>query len=218
MPEHRAARLTLVLADDHPIVLDGLKRLFEVEPDVEVVARCRDGDEALAAVRRSHPDVLVLDLLMPRRDGLETLAALAEEGLPVRVVVLTAVLDDDRLLRAVRLGARAVVLKDMAPELLVEAVRTVHSGGHWLEKGLGGRALRRLLQREADRHGTGRILTPRELEIVKMVARGLRNRAIGDALHITEGTVKIHLHNIYDKLGLGSRLELALFAQQKGLD
>jgi len=218
MPGNRAAGLTLILADDHPIVLDGLDQLFRLEADIRVTARCSDGDEVLRAVRREPPDVLVLDLLMPGRDGFDVLESLEEEQIDVRTVVLTASLDDDQLLRAVRLGARGVVLKDMAPRLLVEAVRTVHGGGYWLEKGLGSRALLRLLEKEAEPGEGVRRLTPRELEIVRLISRGLRNRAIGEALHITEGTVKIHLHNIYEKLGIGSRLELARFAQRKGLE
>jgi DNA-binding NarL/FixJ family response regulator len=208
---------TLVLADDHPIVLDGLEQLFRLEAGLEVVARCRDGEETLQAVRRLAPDVLVLDVRMPGGDGLAVLHTLEEEGLPTRVVLLTAGLEDEQLLEAIRAGARGVVLKDMAPQLLVEAVRTVLGGGQWLEKGLGGRALTRLLQRERGLAEAARHLTPRELEIVRMVASGLRNRAIADRLYITEGTVKVHLHNIYEKLGVDGRVELTLYAQEKGL-
>lgn len=208
---------TLVLADDHPIVLDGLEQLFRLEAGLEVVARCRDGEETLQAVRSLAPDVLVLDVRMPGGDGLAVLHTLEEEGLPTRVVLLTAGLEDEQLLEAIRAGARGVVLKDMAPQLLVEAVRTVLGGGQWLEKGLGGRALTRLLQRERGLAEAARHLTPRELEIVRMVASGLRNRAIADRLYITEGTVKVHLHNIYEKLGVDGRVELTLYAQEKGL-
>lgn len=208
---------TLVLADDHPIILDGLEQLFRLEEGLEVVARCRDGGETLQAVRELLPDVLVLDVRMPGADGLEVLRALEGEDLPTRVVLLTAGLEDDQLLDAIRAGARGVVLKDMAPQLLVEAVRTVLRGGQWLEKGLGGRALTKLLQRERGLQEASRFLTPRELEIVRMVARGLRNRAIAEKLFITEGTVKVHLHNIYEKLGVDGRVELTLYAQEKGL-
>jgi DNA-binding NarL/FixJ family response regulator len=208
---------TLVLADDHPIVLDGLEQLFRLEAGLDVVARCRDGEETLQAVRSLAPDVLVLDVRMPGGDGLAVLHRLEEEGLSTRVVLLTAGLEDEQLLEAIRAGARGVVLKDMAPQLLVEAVRTVLGGGQWLEKGLGGRALTRLLQRERGLAEAARHLTPRELEIVRMVASGLRNRAIADRLYITEGTVKVHLHNIYEKLGVDGRVELTLYAQEKGL-
>lgn len=208
---------TLVLADDHPIILDGLEQLFRLEEGLEVVARCRDGAETLQAVRELEPDVLVLDVRMPGPDGIEILRELSGEGLPTRVVLLTAGLEDDQLLEAIRAGARGVVLKEMAPQLLVEAVRTVLRGGQWLEKGLGGRALTKLLQRERGLSEASRLLTPRELEIVRMVARGLRNRAIAETLFITEGTVKVHLHNIYEKVGVDGRVELTLYAQDKGL-
>ena len=217
MPDDHAAPITVVLADDHPLVLDGLQSLFAFESDIRVLAHCRDGEETLRKIRELSPDVAVLDLLMPRRDGFEILEAILEESLAVRALVLTAGLDDEQLLRVVRLGAKGVVLKDMAPELIVQAVRTVHAGGYWLERGLGGRALQRLLQRDSDLEATQKVLTTRELDIVRCVAQGLRNRVIGERLHITEGTVKIHLHNIFEKLGLESRLELARFAQRKGI-
>jgi DNA-binding NarL/FixJ family response regulator len=209
--------ISLVLADDHPIVLDGLEQLFAVESDFEVVARCRNGDETLEAVRRLRPDVLVLDVRMPGIDGLSVLQQLEGAGLPTRVVLLTAAVGDEQLVEALRLGARAVVLKESAPRLLVEAVREVHAGGEWLEKGLVGRALRRLMDRESGLREAIRALTTRELEIARLVAEGLRNRAIGERLFISEGTVKIHLHRIYEKLGVDGRLELALYAREKGL-
>jgi DNA-binding NarL/FixJ family response regulator len=208
---------TLVLADDHPIVLDALEQLFRLEDGLEVVGRCRDGEATLQAVRTLEPDVLVLDVRMPGPDGLDVLRALDAERSATRVVLLTAELEDDQLLEAIRAGARGVVLKDMAPQLLVEAVRTVLGGGQWLEKGLGGRALTKLLQRERGLQEATRHLTPREMEIVRMVAQGLRNRAIAEKVHITEGTVKVHLHNIYEKLGVDGRVELTLYAQGKGL-
>lgn len=208
---------TLILADDHPIVLDGLEQLFRLEEGFDVVGRCRNGEETLEAVRRLRPDVLLLDVRMPGPDGIDVIRAMAEEGLPTRVVLLTAGLEDDQLLEAIRSGARGVVLKDMAPRLVVEAVRTVLGGAQWLEQGLGGRALSKLLQRERGLEEASRRLTPRELEIVRMVARGLRNRAIAERLHITEGTVKVHVHNVYQKLGVDGRVELTLYARDKGL-
>jgi DNA-binding NarL/FixJ family response regulator len=207
----------LVIADDHPIVLDGLEQLFRLEQGYTVVARCRDGEETLEAVRKHRPDVLVLDVKMPGRDGLAVLRELGAEGSTTRVVLLTAALEDERLLEAIRLGARGVLLKDMAPELLVEAVAAVHAGGHWLERGLGGRALQRLLQRDAARREAEQVLTSREVEIVRMVASGMRNRKISETLFISEGTVKIHLHNIYQKVAVDGRVELTLYAQRHGL-
>jgi two-component system nitrate/nitrite response regulator NarL len=209
--------ITLVLADDHPIVLDGLEQLFRLEPDFRVVARCRDGEETLRALRDHRPDVVVLDVRMPRRDGLEVLREIRGWDLPTRVVLLTAALDEDRLVEALRLGAGGVVLKEMAPNLLVEAVREVHAGGRWLDQRSMSLALGGLFDKEGAAREPAQALTPRELEIVRMVCRGLRNRAIAEQLCISEGTVKIHLHNIYQKTGVDGRLELTLYAQGRGL-
>jgi len=209
--------IRVALADDHPIVLDGLEQLFRLEPDIEIVARCRDADEALRALRSAVPDVLVLDLLMPGGGGLELLRAVSDTEASTRIVLLTAVVDDDQLLEAIRLGARGVVLKDMAPQLLVDAIREVHSGGEWLEQGLGGRALRRLLSREKRASESARLLSSREREIVRLAATGLRNRAIADRLAISEGTVKVHMHNIYEKLDVNGRIELTNYARENGL-
>lgn len=209
--------IRLILADDHPIVLEGLEQLFRVEPDFQVVARCRDGEEALREVRAHQPDVLVLDIRMPRRDGLDVLRTVRLEGLTTRVVLLTAALEEEQLVEALRMGVGGVVLKEMAPHLLVEAVREVYSGGSWLDKGSVSRVVSKLLEKEEGGREDHQLLTPRELEVVRMVARGLRNRAIAEQLFISEGTVKIHLHNIYQKLGIDGRLELAVYAQGKGL-
>lgn len=206
--------IRLLLADDHPIVLDGLEQLFRLEEDCEVVGRARDGVETLRKLRELRPDVLVLDVRMPRGDGMEVLRALAAEELPSRVVLLTAAIDDQDLLTAIRLGAQGVVLKEAAPERLVDAVRRIAAGGHWLEPGLVSRALGRRRGAEPPEE---RPLTPREREIVRGVARGLRNREIADQLHITEGTVKIHLHHIFEKLRVKGRVELALLAQERRL-
>jgi DNA-binding NarL/FixJ family response regulator len=201
--------IRLVLADDHPIVLEGLRQLLAAEAGFAVLAACADGEEALRAVREHRPDVLVLDLHMPKVDGLAVLRQLRAESLSTRVVILTASLADHNVLEAVRLGARGLVLKEMASELVVRCVRTVHAGGEWLERGL--------VRREAGAEEVARVLTPREIEIVRLVARGGRNKVIARELGITEGTVKIHLHNIYEKLGIESRTELALYAQRKSL-
>jgi len=209
--------IRVVIADDHPLVLDGLQQLFTLEPDIEVVGRCRDADEALRALRAQHPDVLVLDLLMPGGGGLELLRAVHGEDLDTKFVVLTASVDDDQLLEAIRLGAQGVVLKDMAPQLLVDAVREVHRDGQWLEKGLGGRALRLLLTREGKASQAARLLSAREREIVRLVAAGYRNKAIAERLSISEGTVKVHVHNVYEKLDVNGRIELTLYARENGL-
>lgn len=209
--------ISLVLADDHSLLLDGLEQLFRQEGGFSVLGRASDGVEALDAVRRLHPDVLILDLKMPRLDGLAVLRALASERLPTRVVLLTAELEESSVTEAVRLGVGGLVLKELAPRVLVEAVCQVHAGGRWLEGRAVGRALEQLLRREAGERAAAALLTPREIEIVRRVASGLRNKEIAKRLGISESTVKVHLHNIYEKLRVDGRVALTLYAQAKGL-
>jgi len=209
--------IRLVLADDHPITLDGLESLFRREPDFQVLACCRNGEEALQAVREHRPDVLFLDIRMPRQDGLAVLRAMKNEGLPTRVVLLTAGLNEEHVLEAVRLGAAGMVLKEMAPQVLIECARKVHAGERWLEAGSLARALEGLLRREAGAREVAETLTPREIEIVRMVAASLRTHEIADKLCISEGTVKNHLHHIYEKLQVGGRLELTRYAKDRAL-
>ena len=209
--------IRVVLADDHPIVLDGLETLFRMEQDIQVVARCVNGEEALRAVRQHRPDVLILDIRMPGKDGLEVLREMQGDGLPTQVVLLTVALDEDETVEALRLGVRGVVLKEMAPQMLIQCVRKVHAGEQWVERRSVGRAVEKLLRREAGAREVAGVLTPREIQIVRMVAAGRRNKEIADTLCISEGTVKIHLHHIYEKLQLDGRLALVLYAQDKGL-
>jgi DNA-binding NarL/FixJ family response regulator len=209
--------IRLVIADDHPIVLDGLEQLFLLEKDCEVVARARNGDEALRAVRQFQPDVLVLDLRMPGTDGLAVLGEMRREALPTRVVILSAMNDDD-LFEGIRLGARGVVLKDMAPRLLMQCVRTVHAGGKWLEKGVATSAVDKLLEREAGIQAVAETLTPRELEVARMIAKGVPSKTVASRLAISEGTAKLHLHHVYEKLKVEGRVGLMRFMQSRGLD
>lgn len=207
--------IRIAIADDHPIVLDGLEQLFKLESDFEIVARCTNGDEAIAAVRDLAPDILVLDIRMPRRNGISVVREIQRDRMPTRVVLLTAALDEEEILEAVRLGVRGLVLKEMAPKILIQCVRQVHAGGEWLEKETISRALSKLLKRDSSSPASN--LTPRETEIVGMVASGLRNKEIASRLSISEGTVKIHLHSIYEKLQVGGRLELSVYARDHGL-
>ena len=209
--------IELVLVDNCPIVLDGLTQLFQAEPDMKVLARCATQEETLQAVRIHRPDVLILDICIPITAGLAVLREMKEAKLPTRVVVFTTAIDEDQALEAIRLGVRGVVLKEMAPRHLVQCVRKVHAGEQWLEKRSIGRVIDKLLQREAGAREIAGVLTPREIEIVRMVARGLRNKEIAVGLAINEGTVKTHLHNIYEKLRVDGRVALTLYAQQKGL-
>lgn len=206
-----------VLADDHPIVLHGLQTLFDRQGDVEVVAACRNGQSALDATRSLDPDVLIVDLKMAGLSGLDLLRIVTDEKLRCRCILLTAAISQREALEAIKLGARGLVLKESPPETLVTCVRRVHQGEQWIDQDTVTRAFRTVLDRESAERAIGEMLTPREIEIVRMIAQGLRNKIIADRLRISEGTVKVHLHNIYEKLGVDGRLALMLDAQQRGL-
>jgi len=206
--------IRLVIADDHPIVLDGLESVLRLAPDMVVCARCVHGVEALDAVRAHRPDVLVLDLRMSRLDGFQVLREIAgDEGIATRVVVLSAALSDDDVLVALRLGARGILPKEAAAEHVVEAIRSVHGGEQWVEPRIAARLLA-TAARAAPGDATDE-LTPREAELVTLVASGMRNKEIATALSITEGTVKLHLHRIFRKLKVQSRVQLALHGRSR---
>jgi two-component system, NarL family, nitrate/nitrite response regulator NarL len=208
-------RISVVIADDHPIVLAGLETLLQREPDIEVVDHCADGIETMRSVTKHRPDILILDLRMPRADGVAVLQQMSKERLPTRVVLLAAVIDDDALLEAIRLGARGVVLKEMAPRFLVDCVREVHAGHQWFEQRAVGDAMDKLVRREAANKEISALLSRREIDVARAVAKGLRNREIAEKLGIAEGTVKLHLHTIYTKLRVDGRTALVVKLNEK---
>jgi len=211
------ATIRVAMADDHPLMLKALEDLFRGEPDFTVVAQGHDGEEALQIVRSHRPDIVVLDVRMPLRDGISVLRQMRKENLPTRVVLLAAALDDDDLVEATRLGVGGIVLKEMAPRLLVQCIRKVHAGEPWVERRAIARAFEALLRREAGVREISKLLSPRELEIVRMAISGLQTKTIVERLNISEGTVKTHLHAIYKKLQVGSRAELILYCKDKGI-
>jgi two-component system nitrate/nitrite response regulator NarL len=181
------------------------------------VARATTGEEALQAVRRLRPEILVLDLIMPGTDGFGVLRQMKREELPTRTVVLTA-LDNAQVLEALRLGACGIVLKDMAPRLLVQCVRAVHAGRQWVEKSVATRAVETLLKREAAVRAMAEVLTPREIEVARMITSGLSSKVVAKELAISEGTAKLHLHHVYEKLNLDGRVALIRYMQSQGFD
>jgi two-component system nitrate/nitrite response regulator NarL len=206
--------IKLVLVDDHPLVLKGLEQLLRSEPEFDVLATCGTADEALQTVSSLHPDVLVLDLRLPDHDGLALLRRL-DTSKPPAVIILTASQDEDDLLDAVRLGARGIVLKAMAPRVLEDCIRTVYSGGAHLSVD-GVDLCTRLAARRAVEFDLAKLLTARELEIVRLVAARLDNQEIASRLSISVGTVKIHLHHIFEKLELKGRHDLNVYLRNRG--
>jgi DNA-binding NarL/FixJ family response regulator len=209
--------ITLVLADDHPLVLSGLRSLLARERDIEVLACCADGRSALLAVEERRPDILVLDVRMPRLDGWAVLQELRDRGLRTRAILLAAELRPAQVAEATKLGVRGLLLKDMALETLVQCIRTVNEGGHWPPQRSMADALEQFMRQTRGESDPAAALTSRELQVVRCVARGLRNREIAGELAINEGTVKIHLHNACRKLNVEGRLALSVYARDKGI-
>ncbi|MCM2314014.1 MAG: response regulator transcription factor [Thermoanaerobaculia bacterium] len=207
----------IVIADDHPIIIEGLSQLFKRQSEFELVAAVSDGAKALDAVRTLKPDIMVLDVQMPKKDGLSVMREMIREGLTTKVVILTATLDDDGVMEAVELGVWGLVLKESASTQLIDALRRVAMGLRAVDPALVSAAASRSMSRREARRELENLLSPRETDVVRMVAKGLRNKEIAEKLTITEGTVKSYLHSIYEKLGVKGRVELTLLAQDKGL-
>ena len=223
--EKKKTTIRIVIADDHPIVRDGLKKLLLLEDDFEIVGEAGDGREVLDKVRELDPDVLLLDLRMPNLDGLAALQALQQINKRTRVIVLTASEDKNEFVQAMKLGCSGIVLKQTAPDLIVKSIRKVNSGEIWLDSHTTAAVMRQFstgLEGSGMGQGSGKgrersPLSAREREIVALVAQGYKNKEMAEKMFISEQTVKNHLHNIFDKLGVSDRLELALYAIHKGL-
>ncbi len=207
--------LRIVLADDQALMRDGLRQLLDLVPGLEVVAAAADGLEALEAIRTHRPDVALLDVRMPRLSGLQVLERLREEALPCPVVLLTTFDDDEVLLRAIKAGARGYLLKDIDVERLGAAIRTVAAGGSVVRPAITERAVERIRAAAGDEPPPER-LTRRETEILRLMAGGYSNREIADALGASEGTVKNHATNIFQKLAVRDRTRAVLKAIELG--
>lgn len=218
-----SSRIRVLIADDHPIVRDGLKKLLSLESDIEVVAVAGDGREVLEQAAQHRPDVILLDLRMPNLDGIGTLQALQQRGSQAKVIILTASEDKNEFVQVMKLGARGIVLKQTASELIVKSIRKVHAGEIWLDSQTTAAVMRQFASTATETQpAQGRVrerspLSAREREIVMLVAQGYKNKEMAEKMFISEQTVKNHLHNIFDKLGVSDRLELALYAIHKGL-
>lgn len=215
--------IRVLIADDHPIVRDGLKKLLLLEDDIKVVGEACDGRQVLELMQEHEPDVLLLDLRMPNLDGLSVLQSLQQTGRRTKVIVLTASDDKNEFVQAMKLGCSGIVLKQTAPELIVKSIRKVNAGEIWLDSHTTAAVMRQFAS-PADTlsgsNGKARERSPlstREREIVQLVAQGYKNKEMAEKMFISEQTVKNHLHNIFDKLGVSDRLELALYAIHKGL-
>ena len=201
--------IRILVADDHPVVRDGLVAILSTQPDFDIIGEAANGREALSKTRQLEPDVLLLDLEMPELDGVGVLKQVQHSGLPTRVIVFTAFDTDERILHAVQAGAQGYLLKGAPREELFNAVRVVHSGGSLLQPIVASRLLRQVNDDSS--------LTGRELEVLRLLAQGLQNKEIALRLVISERTVKFHVSSILGKLGAGNRTEAVRLAAQQGL-
>jgi two-component system, NarL family, response regulator LiaR len=200
--------IRVLIADDHAVVRQGLRTFLDLQEDIEVVGEAADGEEALNAAARLTPDVVLVDLVMPKVEGIEVIRQLGEHAPAARALVLTSFIDDDRLLPVLRAGAAGYLLKDVQPQELVEAIRTVHAGGAVLHPKVAARLLEEVA---ADP------LTPREREVLGLIGRGMANKVIARELSLSEKTVKAHVSSILAKLGVSDRTQAALYAVRAGL-
>lgn len=202
--------MRILLADDHPMIRTGIEALLRDTP-FEIIGVASTGEETLREIERLNPDILLLDLQMPAGTGMDVLRQIRAGGSKLRVVLLTAAIDDSSLLEAKSLGARGMVLKNSDPAYLLDCLERVRHGRSWIDPELRQRAKR--LAEELT--GSGRpALAPRERQLIAFVRKGLRNREIADELGVTEGTVKVYLHAIFTKLDVSSRTELAIRADE----
>ena len=208
--------ISVLLVDDHAVVRQGLRAFLDVQDDIEVVGEAADGDEAISAVEELVPDIVLMDLVMPNRDGIAALREVRARSPSTRVLVLTNFAEHDKIVAAVKAGAAGYLLKDVHPQELAEAIRRVHSGEVSLHPSVAAKLMQEVAASDA-RAGAPDALTPRELEVLQQLARGRSNKEIGLELGIAEKTVKTHVSNILQKLQLADRTQAALYAVREQL-
>jgi NarL family two-component system response regulator LiaR len=207
--------IRILIADDHAVVREGLKALIDTEPGLEVVGEAADGDEAALKARLLKPDVILMDLVMPRKDGIEAIGEIKQDNPEARILVLTSFAEDQRIMSAIKAGALGYLLKDASPQELLRAIRDVYRG----ESSVHPTVARKLIHRIRDPADTSAAesLTEREVEVLRLIAQGLPNQGIAKKLFISERTVRTHVSNILRKLHLPNRTQAALFALREGL-
>jgi NarL family two-component system response regulator LiaR len=208
--------IRLLAVDDHAIVRQGLRAFISGTPDIELAGEAADGQEAVLLARSLQPDVILMDLVMPRKNGIQAIQEIMSENPDARILVLTSFDEDDRVFSAVKAGALGYVLKDSSPRELLEAIRCVYRG----ESSLHPAVARKLMlgYRRDEKAESGVVtLTEREVDVLKLVARGLSNQEIAEQLNISEGTVRFHITNMLSKLELENRTQAALYALREGL-
>jgi NarL family two-component system response regulator LiaR len=215
-PIQRTESIRILIADDHAVVREGLQTLIGTEPGMEVAGEAADGVEAVHLARSLKPDVILLDMMMPRKDGLEAINEIMDQDADSRILVLTSFSHDDKVFPAIKAGALGYLLKNASPQALLQAIRDVDQGEPTMSPDIASKLMREL-QRSADLPPTEEPLTEREVDVLRLVAQGLTNQEIAEALTIGVGTVRTHVSNILAKLHLANRTQAALYALREGL-
>lgn len=210
-----AETIGVLLVDDHAVVREGLRTFLELQDGIEVVGEAADGEEGVREAERLRPDVILMDLVMPKLDGVEAMRELRRELPETRVIVLTSFAEDDRLLPAIQAGAAGYLLKDVRPAELARAVRAAHAGEALLDPAVAARLVEAIAQAPGEEPVER--LTPREREVLEMIGRGLPNKLIARRLEVSEKTVKNHVTHLLAKLGVSDRTQAALYAARTGL-
>jgi NarL family two-component system response regulator LiaR len=211
-----AENIRVLIVDDHAVVREGLRALIDVDPELELVGEAADGVEAVQKAHSLQPDVILLDLVMPRKGGIEAIGEIKQENPGARILVLTSFAEDDKVFPAIKAGALGYLLKDSSAQELLLAIRDVYQGEPTMHPTIA-RKLMRELQRPPDLPPTEDPLTEREVEVLRFVAQGLSNQEIADVLVLSERTVRTHVTNILTKLHLANRTQAALYALREGL-
>jgi NarL family two-component system response regulator LiaR len=209
-------KIRILIADDHAIVREGLRALFATEPDLELVAEASDGVEAVDKVRAMQPDMILLDMMMPRKDGLGAISEIIKENPKARILVLTSFAEDEKVFPAIKAGALGYLLKDSSPQELLQAIQNVYRGEASLHPTIARKLMRELSQ-PPSLPPTTDPLTEREVEVLRLVAQGLSNDDIAEKLVVSERTVRTHVSHILDKLHLANRTQMALYAVREGI-
>jgi NarL family two-component system response regulator LiaR len=208
--------IRILIVDDHAVVREGMRAFIQIKPDMEVVGEAADGIEALEKARDLDPDVILLDIVMPRLDGIGAIEQLKKQGSQARILVITSFTEDEQIFPAIKAGALGYLLKDSKPQELIQAIRDVYRGEPSLHPTVALKLMNEL-NRETELPPTEEPLTERELEVLKLIAQGHSNREIGEHLHLSERTVGKYASNILDKLHLANRTQAALYALRTGI-
>jgi two-component system nitrate/nitrite response regulator NarL len=214
--EESPATIDIVIADDHAILREGVRKLLECEPGMRVVGEAADGEETVRVVTQIRPQVLLLDILLSKKNGLDALRELSRLGVPTRTIIFTAAIEREQVVEALQLGARGIVMKHSALQVLIDSIRCVISGKHWVDQESVPHLIQAVrdmeppLRASAAKQDLG--VTPREMQIIALIVAGYTNKDIAKELKISQNTSKHHLTNIFNKLGVSNRLELVLYA------